>query len=67
MNHADNKYCQTGISTLSLNVIYWSTTSIFPEDCSAMLPERRLVTKEKNSLGCPSGYNMNTLDDVKYE
>ncbi|OXB75683.1 UNVERIFIED_CONTAM: hypothetical protein H355_015377, partial [Colinus virginianus] len=52
----------------SLNTIYWSTTSIFQDECSASLPEERLADNEEKicKLSKWIKHEYVTLDDVKY-
>ncbi|KAK4822691.1 hypothetical protein QYF61_019560, partial [Mycteria americana] len=62
------EYCEAGINTVSLNVMYWSTTSIFQDDCHATLPGRRLADTEGklHRLSKWVQHEYVTLDDVKY-
>lgn len=55
--------------TVSLNAMYWSTTSIFQDEGSAKLPEKKLDDKEEkiHKLSKWVQHEYVTLDDVKCE
>lgn len=54
---------------MSLNTTYWSTTSIFQDERSATLPEKRLAGNEEkiHMLAKWIKHEYVTLDDVKCE
>lgn len=54
---------------MSLNTTYWSTASIFQDECSATVPEKRLADNEEkiHKLSKWIKHEYVTLDDVKCE